>query len=287
VAVATLGFVVAFGVADVIGALTALVIAIVIGAGGIFVNQLLQRDDRPTWHRLLEGRAMLFTVFTLFAVLVGGVAELVPVLVVKPVEAGKGKLLAAPAPYTALELEGRDVYLREGCYTCHSQMIRPFSFETMRYGEVSRIEDSVYDHPFQWGSKRTGPDLAREGQKYPNLWHYKHLVDPRSISEGSNMPPYAHLAARKVDLASTHAKLDAMRTLGVPYTREEIARSAADARAQGELVAHDLASSGVDVAPDTEMVALIAYLQRLGKKPAIDAPAPPATQPLSSLGAAH
>lgn len=220
---------------------------------------------------------MLFTVITVLAVLAGGVAELIPVLVVKPAEAGTKTL----APYTALELEGRDIYLREGCYVCHSQMIRPFRWETMRYGEVSRMEDSLYDHPFQWGSKRTGPDLAREGLKYPNLWHYKHMMDPRSISEGSNMPPYAFMAEGKIDYSRTSQKLSAMKAVGVPYTKEQIASAAADARRQADAITKDLADNGATVAADTEIVAIIAYLQRLGRKDAGALPEAPAPRPIS------
>ncbi len=170
-------------------------------------------------------------------------------------------------PYRALELEGRDVFVREGCYTCHSQMIRPMRFETTRYGEVSTLADSVYDHPFQWGSKRTGPDLAREGGKYPNLWHYRHMVDPRAITPGSNMPPYPHLAENKVDLTVTDQKVQAMKSIGVPYTDADVKNAQGDAHEQGAAIAKDLAGEGVKVEPDTQLVALISYLQRLGKKP--------------------
>ena len=158
---------------------------------GTIALHLAADHTRPTWHRLLEGRALLFTSFTVVAVLAGGVAELVPSLLVTPTDA---KLTSDAKPYRPLELEGRDVYVREGCYTCHSQMIRTFDFEAKRYGEPSTMADSFYDHPFQWGSKRTGPDLAREGGRYPNLWHYRHLLDPREVSPGSNMPPFAFLA---------------------------------------------------------------------------------------------
>ena len=168
----------------------------------------------PNWHRLLEGRALYFTSFAVIAVLAGGIAELVPSLLVTPGEAG---VSADTKPYRALELEGRDIYVREGCYTCHSQMIRPFAFEAKRYGDPSTMAESVYDHPFQWGSKRTGPDLAREGNRYPNLWHYRHLIDARSVSPGSNMPPFPVLATDEVDLTRTESKMRALRAVGVPY----------------------------------------------------------------------
>ncbi len=216
------------------------------------------------WHRLLEGRALLFTTLTILAVLAGGVAEIVPTLLAEPDKA----TLTGARPYRALELEGRDVYLREGCYNCHSQMIRPFRWEQQRYGEPSTMADSQFDHPFQWGSKRTGPDLAREGAKYPNLWHYRHLLDPREVSPGSNMPPYAHLVEGRVDLARTSEKLHAMKSIGVPYTDDDVARGADDARTQGAEIAADLASSGAIVASDSDLVAMVAYLQRLGVKPA-------------------
>src|SRR5204862_2833851 len=135
--------------------------------------------------------------------------------------------------YRTLELEGRGVYLAEGCYTCHSQMIRPLQFGTTRYGEPATLAESALDHPFQWGSKRTGPDLAREGGKYPHLWHYRHLVDPRSVSPGSNMPPYAFLADGRVDLTVTESKMRAMRSVGVPYEVADLHGGVMDARTQG------------------------------------------------------
>jgi cytochrome c oxidase cbb3-type subunit I/II len=238
--------------------------SVTVGLFGAAAIKAGKNSGEPAWHRIVEGRALIFTVFATIAVLAGGVAELVPALVVKPAEAASKTDVR---PYTALELEGRDVYLREGCYTCHSQMIRPMRFETLRYGEASTLADSAFDHPFQWGSKRTGPDLAREGGKYPNLWHYRHLVDPRAITAGSNMPPYAHLATARVDLTRTNEKMSAMRSVGVPYTDAEIQGSVAGAREQGNAVVKDLVAEGVQVEADSEMVALISYLQRLGKKP--------------------
>jgi len=186
------------------------------------------------------------------------VAELVPSMLVKPAESVDAR------PYRALELEGRDIYIREGCYNCHSQMIRPFRTEQQRYGEPSTMADSQFDHPFQWGSKRTGPDLAREGNKYPSIWHYQHLSDPRAVSPGSNMPNYAQLATGTVDLSHTVTKLEAMRSVGVPYDDHAIATATEDAKAQGQEVSADLHTAGADVAADSEMVALISYLQRLG-----------------------
>jgi cytochrome c oxidase cbb3-type subunit I/II len=235
----------------------------------------------PTWHRMIEGKAVPFTALTIASVLVGGLAEIVPSVV-----AGGEKLRTTHnKPYTALELEGRDVYLREGCYNCHSQMVRPFTWEVARYGEVSTEDDSLFDHPFQWGSKRTGPDLARVGGRYSNLWHYKHLLDPREISPGSNMPPYKHLATDRVDFAGTESKLRAMHTVGVPYAPEEIAHAAQDGKAAGEKLAAALAQEGeVRVAPDAEVIALIAYLQRLGRAPEATAPTKVASAGLAAQG---
>jgi cytochrome c oxidase cbb3-type subunit I/II len=249
------------------------VLAVGMGVGGTVGLKLTREKNRPSWHHVLEGRPLLFTSLSIVAVLIGGAAEIIPSLLVHPPDHGA----IALEPYRPLELEGRDVYLREGCYNCHSQMIRPFRFETTRYGEVSHLTDSQYDHPFQWGSKRTGPDLAREGGRYPNLWHYRHLLDPRATSPGSNMPPYAHLADARVELARTADKLRAMRTLGVPYTDAQIDGAAADARRAGGEIARDLRENGVRVAPDSELVALIAYLQRLGRNPE-PAPTPTVAQ---------
>jgi cytochrome c oxidase cbb3-type subunit I/II len=243
--------------------------ALAVGARGAAAVRAAKTDGEPAWHRIIEGRALIFTVLATIAVLAGGVAELVPSLIVKPAEAASKTDVR---PYRPLELEGRDVYLREGCYNCHSQMIRPMRFETLRYGDASTLADSAFDHPFQWGSKRTGPDLAREGGKYPNLWHYRHLVDPRAITTGSNMPPYAHLDRETIDLTLTTRKVGAMRSIGVPYTQFDVDGAERDAREQADLVVKDLATEGVTVGADTQMVALISYLQRLGKQTELKKP---------------
>jgi cytochrome c oxidase cbb3-type subunit I/II len=232
-----------------------------VAISGVIAMRLAKEDGKTTWHRLVEGRAVVFTVLTVLAVFVGGVAELIPSLVINRAEAR----LTRTRPYTPLELEGRDIYIREGCYNCHSQMIRPMRAETIRYGEPSRLEESIWDHPFQWGSKRTGPDLAREGGRYPNLWHLRHLADPRSTSPGSNMPAYTHLASARVDLSATAGKLDAMRTVGVPYRPAQISAARQIASAEANAIATDLRANGARVEPDSEVVALIAYLQRLGR----------------------
>ena len=252
-------------------------VALVIGASVVLCAFVFyfQRDDTeprakaPSWHNLVEGKALAFTVLTIGAILVGGVAEIVPLVI-----AGNEKLaLKDHAPYSPLELEGRDVYLKEGCYNCHSQMVRPLAWETARFGAASVEADSKYDHPFQWGSKRTGPDLARLGGRYSDVWHYRHMLDPRELSPGSNMPPYPHLQDNLIDFASTPDKLRAMRTVGVPYTPERIAAASGEAEQQAAHIVTGLArEAGAALDARSELVALIAYLQRLGKSGATDTP---------------
>jgi cytochrome c oxidase cbb3-type subunit I/II len=242
---------------------TVLLMTLAVGIGIFFTFVIhARREGQPAWHALLEGRAAWFAGFTVVAVLAGGVAEIVPSVI-----AGQHTLANTKnIPYRALELEGRDVYLKEGCYNCHSQMIRPFAWETARYGEISLADESVFDHPFQWGSKRTGPDLARTGGKYNHQWHYRHMIDPREISPGSNMPPYPHLADVRIDFAKSSDKLRAMRAVGVPYKPEQIRGASADAQSQAEQIVAELVQGGeTHVAVDSELVALISYLQRLGK----------------------
>jgi len=249
------------GFLDALPAMALIVLAVLVAMGGYFLTAKGRSDDKPTWHRMLEGRAGAFSVFTVIAILVGGVAEIIPTVITSP-EATS----IQNTPYSPLELEGRDIYVREGCYTCHSQMIRTFTWESARYGAVSEAQDSAFDHPFQWGSRRIGPDLARVGGKYSDIWHYRHMMDPRQISEGSIMPPYAFLEDARIDADGTAAKMRGMRSVGVPYTAEQIGASATAERAQGTVIAANLAEQGqAGVAPDSEMVALIAYLQRIGK----------------------
>jgi cytochrome c oxidase cbb3-type subunit I/II len=216
------------------------------------------------FHRQLEGRPLIFTVLALLGVLVGGIVELVPTIVVDKAVPKEGE---TATPYRPLELAGRDLYVREGCYVCHSQMIRPMIMEKLRYGEPSTAGESIYDHPFQWVSKRTGPDLARTGGKMPNLWHWQHLNDPRSTSPGSNMPPYAFMAQKHVSNDEIVARMRVQQTLGTPYTDAEIQAAPAMMAAQQKFIADDLAKNGVTALADSEMVALIAYLQRVGKHP--------------------
>ena len=221
-----------------------------------------QTPAKPRWHALVEGKALTFTVLTIGAILVGGVAEIVPLVI-----AGNDRLAVRDhAPYTPLELEGRDVFLKEGCYNCHSQMVRPFAWETARFGAPSVESDSKFDHPFQWGSKRTGPDLAHLGGRYSDVWHYRHMLDPRELSPGSNMPAYMHLQDSLIDFSDTPDKLRAMRTVGVPYTPERIAAASGEAEQQAKLIVTGLAKeAGASLNTHSELVALIAYLQRLGK----------------------
>jgi cytochrome c oxidase cbb3-type subunit I/II len=173
--------------------------------------------------------------------------------------------IAAVRPYTPLELAGRDVYVSEGCNNCHSQMIRPIRAETMRYGEYSKPGEFVYDHPFLWGSRRIGPDLQRVGGKYPHLWHVRHMQDPRSTTPQSIMPAYPWLARQRVDWTAVERGVAAQVTLGVPYAKDEVANAAGLARKQAEQIAAEIAQQGGPSGlEDSRVVALIAYLQRLG-----------------------
>ena len=222
------------------------------------------REGQLNVHRALEGRSLIFTALVLIAVLIGGVAEILPTIVLDRAVPLTGEI---QKPYRPLELHGRDIYVREGCYVCHSQMIRPFRSEKLRYGDPSTAGEFIYDHPFQWGSKRTGPDLHRVGGKYGNLWHYQHMMDPRSTSQGSNMPSYSFLSRSKLDLGDTAVKMNAMKTLGVPYSGQEISASNSELETQAKAIAADLRNQGINLDWDSQMVAMIAYLQRLGRGP--------------------
>ncbi len=211
-------------------------------------------------HRWIERRPIQFALLATAVVSIGGLVELVPTFLVKT----NIPTIASVKPYTPLELQGRDIYVREGCYTCHSQMIRPFRSETERYGDYSKAGEFVYDHPFQWGSKRTGPDLHRIGKKYNNLWHFMHMEDPRSVSPGSIMPAYPWLYTQSIDTAIVGSKIRAMQKLGVPYPKEYDKQAVGDLKAQATLIAEDLQQQNAPGDPDKEIVALIAYLQRLG-----------------------
>jgi cytochrome c oxidase cbb3-type subunit I/II len=215
------------------------------------------------WHRKIEGLPVTFTVLVLLAVIVGGPVQYIPLAAIK----SNIPTIPSVKPYTALELEGRDIYIAEGCYNCHSQMIRPFRDEVVRYGEYSKSGEFVYDRPFQFGSKRTGPDLARVGGKYPHFWHYRHMIDPRSTTPGSIMPAYPWLLENDLDVSLTSDKLAAFKTLGAPYTDSQVASAVEDLRSQASEVASALFQQGVGNDPELknkEIVALIAYMQRLG-----------------------
>jgi cytochrome c oxidase cbb3-type subunit 2 len=206
------------------------------------------KDDNATpaagfSHEKIETNNFLMIILILLVIAVGGLVEIVPLFFQKSTTAP----IAGVKPYSALQLAGRDIYLREGCYNCHSQMIRPFRAETLRYGHYSVAGEFVYDHPFQWGSKRTGPDLHRVGGKYTDEWHRIHLNNPRDVVPESNMPAYSWLEKKPVDPADMAPRMKALRRVGVPYTDAEIAQAAAE------------------VKDKTEMDALVAYLQILGK----------------------
>jgi len=212
------------------------------------------------WHRAWERKPVFFTVLATIAILIGGAVEIIPTLLVK----SNVPTIASVEPYTPLELEGRDIYIKNGCVGCHSQMVRPFRSETERYGEYSKAGEFVYDRPFLWGSKRTGPDLHRVGGKYPDSWHYHHMIDPTSMSPGSLMPPYPWMATNSMDYSSLPDKISTLRKLGVPYPEGYEAQAQADLMVQADGIVKGLQTAGIEVMPDTEIVALIAYLQRLG-----------------------
>ena len=212
-------------------------------------------------HRWLEKRPVQFTLLATVAILIGGIVEFVPTFVVK----SNIPTIASVKPYTPLEMQGRDIYIREGCNTCHSQLVRPFRSETERYGEYSKAGEYVYDHPFLWGSKRTGPDLHRVGGKYSNLWHYLHFEDPRQMSPGSIMPRYPWLLTQFLDTSTTAAKIKALRSVGVDYEEGYEKFANADLEKQAKEIADDLINNGVPADWNTDVIALIAYLQRLGK----------------------
>lgn len=217
-------------------------------------------------HERLEAMPMTLAAIALVGILIGTAVELIPFVTANSykTELYQG---AKVKHYTALEQAGRDIYVREGCYLCHSQMIRQLDFDVVRYGAPSRVEESMYDHPFQWGSKRIGPDLARVGGKYPNLWHYRHMNNPREVVSQSIMPSYPWLLADKTDYESLPKKLSVLKTLGVPYDDNEVSHAVELAQAQAKTIADDLRQNGASLVDENrEIVALIAYLQLLGKQ---------------------
>jgi cytochrome c oxidase cbb3-type subunit I/II len=219
--------------------------------------------DWADWYDKLLLNALPFTVLTFLSVAVGGLIQIIPMLTIERRLQTEDRVSAV---YTPLELAGRDLYVREGCYTCHSQMIRTLVPDVMRYGDYSRLGESIWDHPYQWGSKRTGPDIARVGGKYNHAWHFDHMRDPRSISTGSNMPTYTWLHENNTDYAVLPAKIRVQRTLGVPFPNWSPAEVDALAKAQAKQIAKELRDQGRYTEPDKEIVALISYLQSLGRK---------------------
>lgn len=211
-------------------------------------------------HRWLEAKPVQLTILSLIVILLGGMFEIIPMQIIK----SNVPTIESVKPYTPLELIGRDIYLREGCYTCHSQLVRPFRSETERYGEYSKAGEFVYDHPFQWGSKRTGPDLHRVGGKYPNAWHYQHMYDPQSISPGSIMPRYPWLITDDYEIHNIGAKIRAMQAVGVPYPDGYDAVAEQDVLTQAKEISAELKNSSITVSYTREIIALTAYLQRLG-----------------------
>lgn len=235
------------------------------------------KESKEYWHRAIEKKPVKFMVLSLVVVAIGGLVEIVPTMIVD----SNVPTIKAVKPYTPLELEGRDLYIREGCYNCHSQMVRPLRFETARYGEYSKSGEFVYDHPFQWGSKRTGPDLAREGRGNKNAkssyWHYDHFLRPKKVTEGSVMPAYPWFVEDDLDVSLIQKKISAMRTLGVPYTDEDEKSALNSLNTQAEFIAREIVDGypaeakklinvedRVAELKKKEVVAIIAYLQRLG-----------------------
>ena len=242
-------------------------------------NVSKKRTSGETFHTWLERKPIQLTILATIAILIGGIIQIVPTILVK----SNIPTITSVKPYTPLELEGRDLYIREGCVGCHSQMVRPFRSEVERYGEYSKAGEYVYDHPFLWGSKRTGPDLLRVGGKYSDNWHLNHMYDPQSTSSGSIMPSYSWLVRNRHDRSNIQTKMETMVTLGVPYSDEEIANAEQSMNVQAAKIEKNLYSdpdfakgyeedkkyaseNGEEFIEmkDREIVAMIAYLQRLG-----------------------
>jgi cytochrome c oxidase cbb3-type subunit I/II len=240
-----------------------------VGAGSLVAEEETQAPPiaedhavygKEYWHKWIERKPVQMLVASFVLVAIGGLLELIPTFLIK----SNIPSIAAVKPYTPLELQGRDLYISNGCYVCHSQMIRPFRDEVARYGEYSKAGEFVYDHPFQWGSKRTGPDLARIGNKYPDSWHYNHMLEPGSMSPGSVMPAYPWMLDDAIDTASTPAKIRAMQKLGVPYPEGYDLRANADLMKQAEQIKGRLAADKIKTPANREIIAMIAYLQRMG-----------------------
>jgi cytochrome c oxidase cbb3-type subunit I/II len=223
-------------------------------------DEHLTGSQDPWGHRWLESKPMIFTALATIAVIIGGAVEIIPMYFIK----SNVPTIAAVKPYSALEVLGRDLYIREGCVGCHSQMVRPFRSETERYGEYSKSGEFVFDHPFLWGSKRTGPDLHRVGGKYPDAWHFNHMDDPGAVSPGSIMPRYPWLLTQKLETNSLPARITALRKVGVPYSQGFEQFALAEAQQQANTIVNNLKTAGIKTDADREIIALIAYLQRLG-----------------------
>ena len=239
--------------------------------GSFLANEAAEapaREPKPEsvkgqyWHKWIEQRPIQFLLVSAILISIGGIVQIIPMVFI---DSQVPKILSVH-PYTPLELTGRDLYIREGCLGCHSQLVRPFRSETERYGEYSKSGEYIYDRPFLWGSKRTGPDLHREGGKYPDSWHYNHMIDPRTMSPGSIMPQYPQLADNALNLSQLPAKINALRKLGTPYPEGFEDRAIADAQEQAKKIAKNLQDQGIkdEGMENKELVAIIAYLQRLG-----------------------
>jgi cytochrome c oxidase cbb3-type subunit I/II len=224
-------------------------------------NGLWARFNQVQWHRAWERAPMLFTALTTVAVLVASLFEILPTFLIK----SNVPTIASVKPYTPLELAGRDLYIAEGCFNCHSQMVRPFRYETERFGEYSKPGESVYEHPFLWGSRRIGPDLAREGGKYPDLWHVRHFENPRAVTAKSIMPAYAHFLTKPLDFDGIQRRVDAMAMVGVPYG-DALNKAPGMARAQAQQIAAVITEQGGPAGlEDKQIIAMVAYMQRLGR----------------------
>lgn len=229
------------------------------------VSELKQTHSKESGHRWLESRPIQMLIAATIVILIGGLVELIPTFLVK----SNVPTIASVKPYTPLELIGRDIYIREGCYTCHSQMVRPFRSETERYGEYSKAGEFVYDHPFQWGSKRTGPDLAREGYMMgkmykPDSWHYNHMLNPQKLNPQSVMPQYPWLIKSDMELKTLPTKIRVMQKLGVPYPDGYDTVAIVDLKEQAEKIVIGLQEQNINTSANKEIITLIAYLQRLG-----------------------
>jgi cytochrome c oxidase cbb3-type subunit I/II len=241
-------------------------------SGKLEANEVVEAPAREVyvkhkgehWHKWIERKPIQMLIAATIAVAIGGLVEIFPMMMVSD----NVPKIASVEPYTPLELQGRDIYIREGCLGCHSQMVRPFRSETERYGEYSKSGEFIYDRPFLWGSKRTGPDLHRLGGKYQDSWHYNHMIEPTSMSARSIMPPYPWLAEDELDNSTLNKKIDVLKMLGTPYPEEYPEEALADLEAQAKVIADNLRDQidGLDdpMLEKREMIALIAYLQRLG-----------------------